>query len=315
MPEFEVFVSWSRPTSHQVAEAFKKWLPEALPDTKPWLSSEDVSKGTPWFSGIAAQLARSRACVICVTPENVGSPWLYYEAGAIAHAMQGSLICPFLLGVKPSELSGTPLGQYHITTFDKEDTWRLIRALNAKLAVPHDEKILQSAFDSLWPEFQEALAQVPTVATTSNRPEAPGEPDLSAEACHVLIETAKDPHGILLMLNSSGGFHLQTHSTQLVDGHDPRVEAAYREAVNDLISRRLLEGNGSNGELFTLTKRGWELADKLPKEGASPPRVATEVTDERAATNRGSDSETDEAFLAAAKATFKDHDALLRRLA
>ena len=136
MAEFEIFISWSKSSSHQAAEAFQEWLPEALPGVKPWVSSEDITKGTPWFSAISDQLARSRACLICVTPENVGSQWLYYEAGAIAHAMRGALICPYLIGVKPSELSGTPLGQYQITVFDKDDTWRLIRDINTRRASP-----------------------------------------------------------------------------------------------------------------------------------------------------------------------------------
>src|SRR5262249_20911444 len=115
MPEFEVFVSWSRPGSHQAALAFQEWLPEAVPGVKPWVSSGDISKGAAWFSEISKQLRRSGACLVCVTPENTKSEWLYYEAGAIALAMSGekqAQICAYLIGVERSALGGTPLGQY-----------------------------------------------------------------------------------------------------------------------------------------------------------------------------------------------------------
>src|SRR5262249_35404460 len=122
MADLEILVSWSRPASHEAAQAFREWLPEVRPGVKPGLSSEDITKGTPWFASLSAQLGRSGACLICVTPENIGSAWLYFEAGAIAHAMQGSLICSYLIGLNASELSGNPLSQYQLTTFDKDDT-------------------------------------------------------------------------------------------------------------------------------------------------------------------------------------------------
>jgi len=52
-------------------------LPLVLPGVKPWVSSEAISKGTPWFTSIEEQLRKSGACLICVTPENIGSQWLY----------------------------------------------------------------------------------------------------------------------------------------------------------------------------------------------------------------------------------------------
>ena len=56
MSEFVVFVSWSRTSSHQAADVFREWLPDALPGVKPWVSSEDITKGTSWFRAISDQL-------------------------------------------------------------------------------------------------------------------------------------------------------------------------------------------------------------------------------------------------------------------
>jgi len=110
--------------------------------------------------------------------------------------------------------------------------------------------------------LQDRLAQV--AAFASKKPiREPAEPELSEEERHVLLEAAKDPHGLVLMGNSNEGFTLQAHGQQLVDGNEVRVEAAYREAVNDLVSRRFLETRDRNGKVFTLTKRGWRMSDEL----------------------------------------------------
>jgi hypothetical protein len=261
MADLEVFVSWSRAASYQAAGAFQEWLPAVVPGVRTWTSSADITKGAPWFSSISAQLSKSESCLIMITPDNIGSPWLFYEAGAIAHAMPGALICPYLIGVKPGELSGTPLGQYQVTVFDKDDTWLLIRVLNARLPSPHHEDVLRGNFDARWPSLEGRLAEVAASATKPIR--EPAEPELSEEARHVLLEAAKDPHGTVMMFKSSGGFTLQSHDQQLVDGRDVRVEAAYREAVNDLVSRRLFETRDGKGQVFSLTKRGWRMSDVL----------------------------------------------------
>jgi hypothetical protein len=47
MSETQVFVSWSRPFSRQVAELLYTWLPHVLLGVRPWMSSEDIAKGKP----------------------------------------------------------------------------------------------------------------------------------------------------------------------------------------------------------------------------------------------------------------------------
>jgi hypothetical protein len=88
---------------------------------------------------------------------------------------------------------------------------------------------------------------------------------LSDEARHVLMEAAKDGQGTVLMTKTMHGFELQANGMQLVDGNSPRIEAAYREAVKELVNRGLLEDRGGKGEVFAVTHGGWSLADVLSK--------------------------------------------------
>ncbi len=91
------------------------------------------------------------------------------------------------------------------------------------------------------------------------------EPELSTEALHLLEEMGKDEEGALLMAKTTEGFKLMAHGRQLCDGGNARIEAAYRDAVDELVSRKLLAPRSDNGESFSLTKRGWGLADELSK--------------------------------------------------
>src|ERR1700742_3369985 len=117
----DIVVSWSKATSRGVASSLGAWLPKVLPGVRPWMSEEDIGKGRAWFATLQGGLSDAHHCIICVTPENVRSEWLYYEAGVIAARGDDVLICPYLVGVQPGELSGGPLGQYQCTVSTKED--------------------------------------------------------------------------------------------------------------------------------------------------------------------------------------------------
>lgn len=93
----------------------------------------------------------------------------------------------------------------------------------------------------------------------------PGD-GLSEEARHLLVEASKDSQGVVLMTKTMHGLVLQANNMQLVDGTNARVEAAYREAVKELVSRKFLEARGEKGEVFAVTHDGWRLADNLCKQ-------------------------------------------------
>ena len=77
-----VFISWSKPRSQAIAEFLRQWLKDLIPSLDPWVSSEDLRKGKPWFGAVQDQLKEMKAAVVCVTPENLHEDWLLFEAGA-----------------------------------------------------------------------------------------------------------------------------------------------------------------------------------------------------------------------------------------
>ena len=93
----KIFVSWSGERSHGVAEALRNWLPHVIQGLQPWLSSNDIDKGARWATDIASHLEESRVGIICLTPENIDSAWILFEAGALSKTVNQTFVCPYLV--------------------------------------------------------------------------------------------------------------------------------------------------------------------------------------------------------------------------
>ena len=108
-----------------------------------------------------AQLSKSSISISFITPENVRSPWVHYEAGVIAGKTDLGTICPYLVGVKPNQVRDTPLGQFQCTSSDKPDTFRLIQSINDGVGERrHDERLLTGNYNQQWPRLKRQLEKV-----------------------------------------------------------------------------------------------------------------------------------------------------------
>lgn len=150
----KVFISWSGETSKNVATAIREWLPTVLQTVKPYFTPSDIEKGTRWSSDIAQELDDSMAGIFCVTSQNLNSQWLMFEAGAISKKVEQSLVCPILIGLENSDISG-PLTQFQTTLFEKSDFRRLVSDLNkANTSNVLEEGVLNTVFEKFWPELE-----------------------------------------------------------------------------------------------------------------------------------------------------------------
>ncbi len=89
-----------------LASALYTWLPSVLQSVKPFLSSEDVDKGARWAVEVSKELEGSGYGVLCVTRENVATPWLNFEAGALSKAFDTARVVPLLLDLSPTDVVG-----------------------------------------------------------------------------------------------------------------------------------------------------------------------------------------------------------------
>ncbi|MDA9291569.1 toll/interleukin-1 receptor domain-containing protein [bacterium] len=102
----KVFISWSGTRSKAMANALKEWIPLIVQHAKPFVSDKDISAGDRWAQAIAGELESSDFGILCITPENISSEWIMFEAGALSKSMQVGKVIPLLFGLELSDLSG-----------------------------------------------------------------------------------------------------------------------------------------------------------------------------------------------------------------
>jgi hypothetical protein len=161
----KIFISWSGERSHQLAQALHEWLPLVLHYVKPWLSQADIPAGDRWAQEVAKELESSNFGIICVTPENLNSAWILFEAGALAKSMNGAKVIPLLLGLEFSDISG-PLAQFQAKKLGKEGVAEIVQSINQSAEPPVPDDRARQLFTALWPEIEKKIevipAQVPT---------------------------------------------------------------------------------------------------------------------------------------------------------
>jgi hypothetical protein len=160
-------MSWSGERSKALAEAVHDWLPNVIQAVEPWMSANDVDKGTRWRAGLANELEQATVSIICLTPENLNAPWLNFEAGALSKQTTSSLVCTLLLGLDPIDVR-EPLAQFQATKAEKDDLRKLVHTINRQLgdsALP-EPKIIE-AFDVWWPKFDEPLSVISSLPRTN----------------------------------------------------------------------------------------------------------------------------------------------------
>jgi hypothetical protein len=158
-----VFISWSGERSKRAAEALREWLGTVLQNARPWMSDTDIEKGSRSFDEIARALEGMKIGIICLTPENLTSEWLHYEAGALSKTMDPKTrVCTYLLANLESATLKPPLSWFQWTKANKSDTRKLIGTINNHLdATPVLENRLDTIFDKMWPDLDQKLKALP----------------------------------------------------------------------------------------------------------------------------------------------------------
>lgn len=157
----QVFLSWSGDRSRAVADALRTWLPRVIQGIRPWMSDADIGAGARWLAEVSTMLDATGIGVVCITPENVSSPWLNFEAGALSKVLDQSRVCPVALGMSPGQVSG-PLSQFQAVTLDKPGLLKVLATLNRTLdekALPEGELI--EIYEVWWPKLEEKLNGIP----------------------------------------------------------------------------------------------------------------------------------------------------------
>lgn len=153
----KIFMSWSGDKSRAFAEQLRPWLEQVLPGTDVWLSSEDIDKGTIWFTEIIEELERCNCGVICVTRDNYLAPWIHFEAGGMVKGLGKSHVATILLDIDYPELK-QPLNQFNGLRLNREGAWHLVKSFNKLSDRPIKDPVLERTFDKFWSDLDDAYS-------------------------------------------------------------------------------------------------------------------------------------------------------------
>ena len=168
----KVFISWSgkETASFKVAKKLYEWLPLVLQSTEPFMS-DNITVGTDFINQIMSNLSSAKVGIICITKENVTSPWLNFEAGALSNvviANEGVAI-PILIGMTTDELSkcSSPIKNFQAVEFNESGISKMLSSINQytehglsdtqlEILIKHNKSIL---FDAVLEDTSLAVSE------------------------------------------------------------------------------------------------------------------------------------------------------------
>jgi len=202
----KVFISWSGDTSHALALALRDWLPETLQSVEPWVSSEDIAKGAFWNPELVEALQQATFGLCCLTPDNVGSPWMAFEAGAMIQHQKKARVSPVLLGLKTTDAIGL-YGSLQHTQLTLGDVTKLLQSINKAAENPIPDARVAGAAKRLWPELKKAADEILSKVKPADTAKAKrGTPEILEEVLEQLRSQSNQLTGLgISMLSRTGG--------------------------------------------------------------------------------------------------------------
>jgi hypothetical protein len=156
----KIFISWSGKRSRAVAEALNEYLKRVIQAVKPFYSPE-IEKGAKWGNEIDNALEGTKFGIICLTPDNLHSTWVHYEAGALSKTPDAK-IWTFLHGLDYGDVP-PPLSKFQHTVAEKDDVLKLLKSINARLSdvdlEPLGEQFLEENFNLFWGLLEQKLKE------------------------------------------------------------------------------------------------------------------------------------------------------------
>lgn len=155
-----IFISWSKEKSKQVALLLKPFLQGVNPKIFAWVSDTDIGAGEQWSDTLKKVLDQSDFGIICVTQATLESQWIMYEAGYL-NSTAAFGVCPYLIDIKKPQLYG-PLALAQSKEATQKETWELLYSINFDMAAGDrlSEETLRQKYDALWPDYEAALREI-----------------------------------------------------------------------------------------------------------------------------------------------------------
>jgi len=142
-------------------------------------SAHNIDAGQRWGHELGEQLGSTNFGILCLTPENLESPWLLFEAGALSKVIGQARVVPYLFQLSTTDVP-FPLAQFQGVLATSAGTLELIKSINGSLERPIPPDRLERFFEKWWPDLEKGL-DLPASADTGAPPEHRSERALLEE--------------------------------------------------------------------------------------------------------------------------------------
>jgi hypothetical protein len=246
----KVFLSHKGIDKYKVAD-FKSTL--QLLGYEPWLDEDAMPAGTPLERGLLQGMKDSCGVVFFITPSFKDDGYLGTEIDYAIQEKRAKGDRFAIITLQFADVEGQ-IGE--IPELLKTYVWKKPKtSLEALREIVRALPIAHSAID--WREGIFGVVTAPKAKSTST--------ELSAEA-KTILKVAVSGDGHILCHRSYGGKTIQIGGKQMIPDQSSRAVALWVGGVEDLQRRRYIVDIGHKGEIFQVTREGYEAADSLSDE-------------------------------------------------
>lgn len=157
----KVFISWSGKNGKQISIIIKRILEIDVfsGQLSCFVSDTDIESGEEWWKKIKKELKAAKLGIICITKDNIESPWIHFEAGALVGNNVKTV--PLLFNCDNSALKPTPLENRQSIRFnDKAKFYKLISEINNLFKIINDEKQFKKILDKAYSKMRSDLKNI-----------------------------------------------------------------------------------------------------------------------------------------------------------
>jgi hypothetical protein len=166
------------------------------------MSDKDNQAGDLWDHVISTELEATNFGIVCLTPGNLESPWIHFEAGGISKTVTSQArVGPLLHDLNTADV-GLPLSRFQMKQLDQRGVFDTVSSMNSILDQDRrlDKQDLSNVFRDLWPRLKEELDKV--------SPNEPSDKRKDREILEELLELVRSSASSSLSSKVSHPAHL-----------------------------------------------------------------------------------------------------------
>ncbi len=243
----KVFLS-HKGVDKQMVSDFKKCLEEI--GYAPWLDDDAMPAGTSLERGLLKGMQDSCGVVFFLTPSFKDEGYLETE---VNYAIQQKREKGERFRIISLQFVGDGSAVGDIPELLKGYVWKKPQTqLEALREIIRALPVVPGRVD-----WRDGITGVVTLPTTKST-----RAELSEEA-NAILQAAAAGDGHIICYRTMGGQGIQTNGQSLIPDADPRTVAHWVGGIEDLQRRRYIKALGHEGNVFEVTREGYEAADSL----------------------------------------------------